>query len=84
MPKFPRREAEVIALADEMIAGYLANPGLFPSANVSAMQNARSLYGTTKDTQIAAQVKHDGWIDITTTGPHHQAGKGAETHGRID
>jgi len=54
MPKFPRREAEVIALADEMIAGYVAYPTIFPSANVSAMQGARSLYGTSKDAQTGA------------------------------
>jgi len=57
MPKFPRREAEVIALVDEMIAGYVANPGLFPSADVPALQAARAAYTTAKENQITAQAE---------------------------
>jgi len=55
MAKFPTRESDVIELADEMIAGYLANPGVFPSSNVAELQAARSLYGVSKDTQMQAQ-----------------------------
>ena len=57
MAKFPNREAEVIALVDEMIAGYLINPSMFPSADVPALQAARGAYGLSKDTQTAAQAQ---------------------------
>ena len=57
MAKFPNREAEVIELADEMISGYVANPGVFPSANVASLQAARAAYGTAKDVQTQAQAE---------------------------
>lgn len=31
MPKFPKREADILALVNAMIAGYTAHPGDFPS-----------------------------------------------------
>ena len=57
MAKFPSKEAEVIELADEMIAGYLANPGVFPSSDVAALQAERSAYGTAKEAQMQAQAQ---------------------------
>jgi len=57
MAKFPNREAEVIALADEMIAGYTNYSSVFPSSDVAAMQTARGGYGLSKDTQTAAQAQ---------------------------
>ena len=57
MPSFPRREAEVIELADEMIAGYLANPSVFPSSDVSAVQGGRAAYTMAKEAQVAAQAQ---------------------------
>ena len=63
MPRFPRREAEVIALADAMIAGYTANPADFPNADVPALQAARDAYQTARDEQTEsmgrAQLKTD-------------------------
>ncbi len=40
MPQFPRKETDVIVLADAMIAGYTANPTIFPSADIVAMNAA--------------------------------------------
>jgi len=31
MPKFPKREADILALADAMLAGYQAHAADFPS-----------------------------------------------------
>ncbi len=31
MPRFPKREAEIVALAERMIAGLIANPTLYPN-----------------------------------------------------
>lgn len=44
MPQFPRREPDVIALADAMATGYAANPTIFPSANVAALSAAMDAY----------------------------------------
>jgi len=57
MPRFPKREADVVALGDAMIAGYTANPGDFPNADVAALQTARSDYQTSKDAQLDAQAQ---------------------------
>lgn len=54
MPRFPRRQAEVIALADAMIAGYTANPADFPNADLPALQAARGAYQTGRDAQTEA------------------------------
>lgn len=57
MAKFPIREAEVIALADEMIAGYQGHGADFPSSDVSTLMNARTAYTVAKDNQVAAQAQ---------------------------
>lgn len=57
MPRFPKKEADVVALADAMIAGYAANPGDFPNADLAALQTARDQYQTDKDAQLDAQAK---------------------------
>jgi len=44
----------VVALGDAMIAGYTANPGVFPNANVAALQLVRDGYQGAKDAQLAA------------------------------
>ena len=38
MPRFPKKEADVVALADATIAGYTASPGDFPSADLAGHQ----------------------------------------------
>jgi len=40
MAVFPKQEMDILALANAMIAGYQANPGDFPHADVPAMQAA--------------------------------------------
>lgn len=55
MPQFPKREAEIVALADSMIAGYTENPGVFPGANVALLQTKRTAYQTAKDDQVEKQ-----------------------------
>ena len=51
MPRFPKREAHIIALTDSMIAGYTANPGDFPNAYVAGLRAERAQYQTGKDAQ---------------------------------
>ncbi|MBN1518024.1 fibronectin type III domain-containing protein [Candidatus Sumerlaeota bacterium] len=70
MPVFPKKEADIVALADNMIAGYTANPSDFPKSDVAGLQTARSNYQTDKDAQIDAKaksqmatVKKDGSLD---------------------
>lgn len=61
MPKFPRTEAEVVALAEAMIAGYTAHPTDFPSidplTDLVALQTALSGYQTDKQGQIDAHAQ---------------------------
>ncbi len=63
MPRFPKREADIVALADAMIAGYNAHAGAFPSNVVFLLWVSRGDYITAKDAQIeamaAAQVATD-------------------------
>lgn len=58
MARFPSREADVIALVDEMIAGYLANPGMFPGADVGVLQGERLAYGAARDAQMVAKAQY--------------------------
>lgn len=62
MPKFPRREADILALCDAMIAGYAAHPSDFPSYSHTGpplLRIRRSQYVTTKQrkARLAALVK---------------------------
>jgi len=55
MPKFPKREADILALADAMIAGYTAHAADFPSRAPGLAFKARRLgYLTAKDAQTEA------------------------------
>ena len=58
MARFPSREADVIALVDEMIGGYLANPGVFPGADVVKLQGERAAYGAARDAQMTARAQY--------------------------
>jgi hypothetical protein len=51
MPKFPKTEAEVVALADAMIAGYTAHAADFPSVTVAQLSTALSNYKNQRQTQ---------------------------------
>ena len=44
MPTFPKVEAEVFTFSDQMIAGFLSEPIVFPHADVGALQAARAAY----------------------------------------
>ncbi len=63
MPKFPKREADILALVQAMIDGYQAHAGDFPSNIVFLLLVFRGSYITAKDAQIeamaAAQVATD-------------------------
>lgn len=45
-------DVDVVALADAMIAGYTANPGDFPNADLAGLQAVRTQYQTGKDAQL--------------------------------
>ena len=63
MPKFPKREADILALVQAMIVGYTAHAADFPSSSIIALLVSRGGYITAKDAQIeamaAAQVATD-------------------------
>ena len=78
MPRFPKRESDVIMLANAMISGYTINPAEFPSADVPALQTALDGYGTAKGDQLEKQAlaqlttetkdeKLDGLVDFMKT-----------------
>ncbi|HOV76266.1 MAG TPA: fibronectin type III domain-containing protein [Candidatus Hydrogenedentes bacterium] len=57
MPNFPKRDADIVALADAMIAGYGQNPSVFPHADVATLQSLRAGYQTKKNEQLDADAK---------------------------
>jgi hypothetical protein len=57
MPTFPTKEAEVVALAEAMIAGYTAHAAEFPSVTVLDLQTALSGYQTDKSGQDDARAQ---------------------------
>jgi len=61
MPKFPNKEADVVALAEAMIAGYTAHPADFPSidplVDLPALQTALTDYQTNKNSQEDARAQ---------------------------
>ena len=58
MAQFPNAEADIVALANAMIAGYTAHPADFPSmdplTDLVALQTALGNYSTTKTAQTDA------------------------------
>ena len=57
MPVFPKRESEILALIDAMIAGYLAHAPDFPSVNLGSMFNVHTMYTLAKTAQIEAMAE---------------------------
>ena len=57
MARFPRTEAEVVALADAMIAGLTANAVLYPAPPVTVLNltGLKTAYITSLNNAIAAQ-----------------------------
>jgi len=54
MPKFPKREADILALADAMLAGYSAHAVDFPSSDRVPLLFGRSAYINAKNYQTDA------------------------------
>ena len=63
MPRFPKRESDILALADAMFAGYSVHPADFPSHSGPGLPITRSWYMIAKNAQTdalaAAQVATD-------------------------
>jgi hypothetical protein len=55
MPKFPKTEAEVVALAETMVAGYTAHAADFPSVTVAQLSTALSTYKSQRQSQENAK-----------------------------
>jgi hypothetical protein len=55
MPKFPKTEAEVVALAETMVAGYTAHAADFPSVTVADLSTALTNYKSQRQTQENAR-----------------------------
>lgn len=55
MPKFPTREPDIVALADQMVAGFTAHAADFPSVTVATLTTALTGYKTQKQTQESAE-----------------------------
>jgi len=72
MPKFPKREADIVALAEQMVAGYTAHAGDFPSVTVADLQAELTNYKAVKQaqedlkgqTQIATAAKDEDLNDL--------------------
>lgn len=62
MPRFPKREADVYALAQEMIAGYLAQPAIFVHADVNALQNALFEYQGARQWMLCWEARPAGSV----------------------
>ncbi len=54
MAQFPNAEADMVVLANAMVAGYGAHAADFPSADALALTTALSGYGVAKNAQINA------------------------------
>ena len=54
MPKFPKREADILALADAMFAGYFAHGAYFPSVSWIGLFLAIKDYRNVKKAQVNA------------------------------
>jgi hypothetical protein len=57
MPKFPKAEPDIVALAQTMVAGYTAHAADFPSVVLADLQTALTDYQTNKDSQADAQAQ---------------------------
>jgi len=55
MPKFPKTEAEVVALAETMVAGLTAHGADFPSVTVATLSTALTNYKNQRQTQENAK-----------------------------
>ncbi len=54
MAQFPNAEADIVALANAMVAGYTAHAADFPSSNVASLTTTLGDYNTARTAQIDA------------------------------
>jgi len=54
VPKFPKREADILALTNQMIAGYVAHSEDFPHRNVPKLVGRRNVYRVAQNAQTEA------------------------------
>ncbi len=54
MPRFPRREGDIVRFSDEMVSGLKEYSTSFPSCDLSGLQHVREEYEVKKDKQLAA------------------------------
>lgn len=52
MAQFPRRESDVLALANAMVDGYTAHPGDFPNADLATLTSVRHDYKHARTTHV--------------------------------
>ena len=57
MPKFPKREADIMALANVMVTGYVYHTADFPSANWGYLSSRRFVYNIFRRKHVEAQAK---------------------------
>jgi len=55
MPQFPKREPDIVALAETMVAGYTSHAADFPSVTVATLSTALTNYKTQKTAQDNAE-----------------------------
>ncbi len=73
MARFPSKEADVIQLCDEILAGLTSHAADFPNNDQPGLLSLRTSYQTRKDTQLdlqaqaqlATEAKDDGLSDLT-------------------
>ena len=63
MARFPRREAEVHMLAQEMIAGYKANPTVFVNADVPTLETALTEFQDARQLMLCMQSMAKSWTE---------------------
>jgi len=63
MARFPKREADVYALAQEMIAGYKAKPAIFVHADVPTLETALAEYQDARRVMLCWEAVAKYWID---------------------
>jgi len=70
MPSFPKREADAVALADAMIAGYPQNPSVFPTLFCYPQMNSFDPHSAIRNPKLLGGA----------FGSWEQAGMALETH----
>ena len=66
MATFPTTEAEVAALADEMIVGFTANPLVYPAPTVAVLDltAAKTAFTTAMNAAVAAKAAAEAAVEM--------------------